>query len=219
MKRLVIYFFLIYLFAWKIVGWSNLANAATLTTQAKNILTTELHNHKITKQFQIDEIRCLAENIYFEARAESEVGKAAVGNTTKTRVLHTNWPNTYCEVVKQGPVRESWKTRGKDVKDEDRVYWPIKHRCQFSWYCDGKKDVIWANYEKTGQTIEGNARAWRDSVELAIYITGFGKLTIDDNTHGALYYYNHNLVYPHWADAMILIGVEGNHTFMKEGKL
>ena len=219
MKRLVIYFFLIYLFAWKIVGWGNLANAATLTTQAKNILTTELHNHKITKQFQIDEIRCLAENIYFEARAESEVGKAAVGNTTKNRVLHTNWPNTYCEVVKQGPVRESWKTRGKDVKDEDRVYWPIKHRCQFSWYCDGKKDVIWANYEKTGQTIEGNARAWRDSVELAIYITGFGKLTIDDNTHGALYYYNHNLVYPHWADAMILIGVEGNNTFMKEGKL
>ena len=219
MKRLVIYFFLIYLFAWKIVGWGNLANAATLTTQAKNILTTELHNHKITKQFQIDEIRCLAEHIYFEARAESEVGKAAVGNTTKNRVLHTNWPNTYCEVVKQGPVRESWKTRGKDVKDEDRVYWPIKHRCQFSWYCDGKKDVIWANYEKTGQTIEGNARAWRDSVELAIYITGFGKLTIDDNTHGALYYYNHNLVYPHWADAMILIGVEGNHTFMKEGKL
>jgi len=215
-KRLVIYFFLIYLFAWKIVGWSNLANAATLTTQAKNILTTELHNHNITDQFKINEVVCLAENIYFEARAESEVGKAAVGNTTKNRVLHTNWPNTYCEVVKQGPVRESWKTRGKDVKDEDRVYWPIKHRCQFSWYCDGKKDVIWANYEKTGQTIEGNARAWRDSVELAIYITGFGKLTIDDNTHGALYYYNHNLVYPHWADAMILIGVEGNHTFMKE---
>lgn len=216
MKRLVIYFFLIYLFAWKIVGWSNLANAATLTTQAKNILTTELHNHNITDQIKINEVVCLAENIYFEARAESEVGKAAVGNTTKNRVLHTNWPNTYCEVVKQGPVRESWKTRGKDVKDEDRVYWPIKHRCQFSWYCDGKKDVIWANYEKTGQTIEGNARAWRDSVELAIYITGFGKLTIDDNTHGALYYYNHNLVYPHWADAMILIGVEGNHTFMKE---
>lgn len=216
MKRLVIYFFLIYLFAWKIVGWGNLANAATLTTQAKNILTTELHNHNITDQFKIDEVICLAENIYFEARAESEVGKAAVGNTTKNRVLHTSWPNTYCEVVKQGPVRESWKTRGKDVKDEDRVYWPIKHRCQFSWYCDGKKDVIWANYEKTGQTIEGNARAWRDSVELAIYITGFGKLTIDDNTHGALYYYNHNLVYPHWADAMILIGVEGNHTFMKE---
>ena len=216
MKRLVIYFFLIYLFAWKIVGWGNLANAATLTTQAKNILTTELHNHNITDQFKINEVICLAENIYFEARAESEVGKAAVGNTTKNRVLHTSWPNTYCEVVKQGPVRESWKTRGKDVKDEDRVYWPIKHRCQFSWYCDGKKDVIWANYEKTGQTIEGNARAWRDSVELAIYITGFGKLTIDDNTHGALYYYNHNLVYPHWADAMILIGVEGNHTFMKE---
>ena len=215
MKRLVIYFFLIYLFAWKIVGWSNLANAATLTTQAKNILTTELHNNDITDQFKIDEVRCLAENIYFEARAESEVGKAAVGNTTKNRVLHTNWPNTYCEVVKQGPVRESWKTRGKDVKDEDRVYWPIKHRCQFSWYCDGLRDIIWANKERTGETIEANARAWRDSVKVAIYTLGHGSYRVNDNTKGSLYYYAHNLVYPTWAERFTTMAIIGNHTFMR----
>ena len=154
---------------------------------------------------------CLALNTYHEAKNQSLVGQIATAQVVMNRVEDNRFPNTICEVVKQGPTRPSWE----DPKKE----YPIKHRCQFSWYCDGKKDVIWANYEKTGQTIEGNARAWRDSVELAIYITGFGKLTIDDNTHGALYYYNHNLVYPHWADAMILIGVEGNHTFMKEGKL
>ncbi len=189
---------------------------ATYTSQAEHILWTELANEKVPNKYH-EQVMCLAENIYFEARAESFSGKAAVGNVTKNRVLDDRWANTYCEVVMDGPVRESWKTRQHaDLPDSERVYYPRKHRCQFSWYCDGQKDVIWANYEKTGQTIEGNARAWRDSVELAIYITGFGKLTIDDNTHGALYYYNHNLVYPHWADAMILIGVEGNHTFMKE---
>ena len=216
MKKPIILFFIAYLIAWAIAPAG--ASEATLTTQAKHILMQELESNNVDKSLN-KQIVCLAENIYFEARAENISGKAAVANVTKNRVFSSKWPNTWCGVVKQGPVRESWKTRGKDVKDEDRVFWPIKHRCQFSWYCDGKKDVIWANYEKTGQTIEGNARAWRDSVELAIYITGFGKLTIDDNTHGALYYYNHNLVYPHWADAMILIGVEGNHTFMKEGKL
>ena len=162
------------------------ANATTLTTQAKHILKSELANHEINNQDHMKQVKCLAENIYFEARAESDVGKAAVGNVTKNRVLDSRWPSTYCEVVHQGPVRESWKTRGKDVAQEDRVFWPIKHRCQFSWYCDGKKDVIWANYEKTGQTIEGNARAWRDSIELAIYITGYGKMVIEDNTHLSL---------------------------------
>jgi len=95
------------------------------------------------------------------------------------------------------------------------VFWPVKHRCQFSWYCDGKKDVVWANYEKTGQVIEGNARAWKDSIQLAIYITGWGKLVINDNTHGAVFYYNHNLVSPYWAGSKEYIGVLGNHTFMK----
>ena len=159
---------------------------------------------------------CLAENIYFEARAESYSGKAAVGNVTRNRVEDSRWPATYCEVVMQGPVRESWKTKQHaDLPDSERVYYPRKHKCKFSWYCDGQKDVIWANYEKTGQTIEGNARAWRESVQLAIYILEVGTMQIKDNTNGATFYYAHNLVYPHWADSKQYIGVLGNHTFMK----
>ena len=188
---------------------------AELTTQAKHILWTELDANGVAKS-QHNEVVCLAENIYFEARAESYSGKAAVGNVTRNRVLDTRWPGTYCEVVQQGPVRESWKTKQhKDLADKDRVYYPVKHRCKFSWFCDGHKDVIWANYEKTGQTIKGNARAWKESVELAIMIAGNTKLTVSDNTDGAVYYYAHNLVYPSWAKTKSYIGVLGNHTFMK----
>ncbi len=188
---------------------------AELTTQAKHILWQELDQEGVDKKYH-SEVMCLAENIYFEARAESYGGKAAVGNVTRNRVEDSRWPNTYCEVVMQGPVRESWKTKQHaDLPDSERIYYPRKHKCHFSWYCDGQKDVIWANYEKTGQTIEGNARAWRESVQLAIYILEVGTMMIKDNTNGATFYYAHNLVYPHWADSKQYIGVLGNHTFMK----
>jgi len=192
------------------VTTANATTGATLTTQAQHILWDELSSENVSKKYH-KQVQCLAENIYFESRAESYSGKAAVGNVTKNRVLDSRWPSTFCEVITEGPVRESWKTK-QTPDPNDAVFYPIKHRCQFSWYCDGEKDVIWANKEKTGQTIEGNARAWRESVQIAIMIvTGAFK----DNTNGAVYYYAHNLVYPHWAEEKEYIGVLGNHTFMK----
>ena len=61
---------------------------------------------------------CLAQNIYFEARSESQAGMIAVAQVTMNRVKHPRYPNTVCEVVKQ-------QKRGV---------------CQFSWYCDGLSD-------------------------------------------------------------------------------
>jgi spore germination cell wall hydrolase CwlJ-like protein len=198
--------------------WSTVTSAqgpvAELTTQAKHILWQELESNDVATS-RHSEVTCLAENIYFEARAESYSGKAAVGNVTRNRVLDSRWPDSYCAVVQQGPVRESWKTRQHtNLAPEDRVYYPVKHRCKFSWYCDGERDVIWANYGN-GETIHGNARAWRESVEIAIMIAGSTALQIKDNTRGATFYYAHNLVYPYWADSKQYIGVLGNHTFMK----
>ena len=190
-------------------------HAAELTAQAKQIVWQEVNEAKIPNS-KHREMICLAENIYFESRAEGINGKAAVANVTRNRVESKDFPNTYCEVIYQGPVRESWKTKQhKNLADEDRVYYPIRHRCQFSWYCDGEKDIIWANYEKTGETITLNAQAWRQSVEIAIWTLGYGNMRVNDNTGGALYYYAHNLVYPHWADSKHLTVVIGNHTFMK----
>jgi len=185
---------------------SSFDHAASLTAQAKSIVFQEVNEAKIPNS-KHREMICLAENIYFEARAEGVEGKAAVANVTRNRVESSRFPNTFCDVVYQGPVRESWNKKG--------VYFPVKHKCQFSWYCDGKKDIIWANYEKTGETIQLNADAWRKSVEVAIWTLGYGSYRVNDNTGGALYYYAHNLVYPYWADHKQLTVIVGNHTFMK----
>ena len=162
-----------------------------------------------------DELWCLANNIYFEARAESYAGKQAVANVTDNRLDSKDHPDSYCGVVKEGPHRESWKTaKDKTLDKSERVFYPRKHRCQFSWYCDGEADVIWANYNN-GKLIEMNAKAWRDSMQVAIWTMGVGSITIKDNTKGAVYYYAHNLVYPSWAETKQYLGVLGNHTFMK----
>ena len=190
-------------------------HAAELTDQAKTIVFQEVNESKIPNS-KHREMICLAENIYFEARAESIEGKAAVANVTRNRVESDQFPNSYCDVVYQGPVRESWKTKqNPDLKASERVYYPRKHKCQFSWYCDGKKDIIWANLERTGETIELNAEAWRKSVEIAIWTLGYGSYRVNDNTQGALWYYAHNIVYPTWADAKTTTAIIGGHTFQK----
>lgn len=65
-----------------------------------------------------DELRCLALNIYFEARGEADEGQRAVGHVVMNRVGSPRFPNTVCEVVQQGAA--------------DRLY-----HCQFTWWCDG----------------------------------------------------------------------------------
>ena len=76
------------------------------------------------------ELKCMAENIYFEGRAEPMVGKIAIGHVVMNRIEDERFPDTICGVVKQGPIRESWKTK-KDptLADEDRKFYPIKNRC------------------------------------------------------------------------------------------
>jgi len=70
-----------------------------------------------------DEVTCLAQNIYWEARNQSIQGMYAIADVTLNRVKDKRWPSTVCEVVKQRK-----NSGGKWV-------------CQFSWYCDGKPDT------------------------------------------------------------------------------
>jgi hypothetical protein len=65
-------------------------------------------------------VRCLALNIYHEARAEPEKGQLAVAAVTLNRVASPAFPNSVCKVVKQG---------GKK-----------RNGCQFSWWCDRHPD-------------------------------------------------------------------------------
>ena len=111
-----------------------------------------------------DELKCMAENIYFEGRAEPMVGKVAIGKVVMNRIEDTRFPDTVCGVVHQGPVRESWKTRQhKDLPDSERKFYPIKNRCQFSWWCDGQKDIVWATNINL-EVIEYNMTASRDTI-------------------------------------------------------
>ena len=80
----------------------------------------------------VGQAKCLADNMYFEARNQGTAGITAVSNVVLNRVKSEMYPNTICEVVRQGPHRESWR--------KDGTYHPVKHRCQFSWYCDGLSD-------------------------------------------------------------------------------
>jgi spore germination cell wall hydrolase CwlJ-like protein len=67
----------------------------------------------------------------------------AVAQVVLNRVHDSRWPDTVCEVVKEGPTY-SWK--------QD---YPIKHKCQFSFYCDGLSDV------------PKDKRAWNKAIRVA----------------------------------------------------
>ena len=160
----------------------------------------------------LSEIYCMAQNVYFEARHEPMLGKIAVAHVVMNRIESKDFPNTVCEVVKQGPKRESWKTR-KDptLPDEERIYWPRRDKCQFSWYCDGHRDMLWVTY-KDGTIIAQNMTAWRDSIHTALFVMN-DKWSMDP-TDGATFYYNPNIANPSWGGKYTETAIYGNHRFM-----
>jgi len=183
---------------------------------ARAVMASLAISYEVDQGFSIneDELKCMAENIYFEGRAEPMIGKVAIGNVVMNRVESNRHPDSICEVVHEGPHRESWKTRGKDVPDSERIYWPIRNKCDFSWYCDGKQDIIWVTY-MDGEVVPANMTAWRDSVSVALFVMTH---QLGDLTDGADHYYNYNIATPYWIGAMEETKVIGNHRFMKEVK-
>ena len=151
--------------------------------------------------FDVEEARCLAENIYHEARNQGTAGWLAVAAVTLNRVTDDRFPDSICDVVFQSETRESWRTKGKDVPDIERVYYPVRHRCQFSWYCDGKPD---------------------DINQLGIYmdIMQFSKILLTsrvmmfDITDGATFYHA-DYVMPSWAKSKIKTIEIGDHIFYR----
>lgn len=64
--------------------------------------------------------QCLTKALYFESRGESLKGQFAVAEVILNRVDSPRYPSTVCDVVEQGG-------RGG---------------CQFSYHCDGARDVM-----------------------------------------------------------------------------
>jgi len=172
-----------------------MASASTF----QNVITDELYTEQ-----NHPELYCLAQNVYFEAKSEPLAGQYAVADVVLNRIKDNRYPNTICEVVKEGPIKESWKTRQyADLPDEERIYYPKKNKCQFSWYCDGKKDEL-INYEDNIK--------WKVAQDIAYQILAFNKWAgmIEGATH-----YHADYVAPTWRKQMRLIGKIDDHIFYR----
>ncbi len=83
-----------------------------LTLTASTALFSAAYAH----HYPSDEgLTCLAENIYHEARGESDSGKLAVALVTLNRVKSKYFPDSICKVVWQ-PKQFSWTTASKRLK-------------------------------------------------------------------------------------------------------
>ena len=65
-----------------------------------------------------DELGCLVENVYFEARGEDMLGQAAVAYVTLNRVKSPLYPDSVCDVVWQ-KNQFSWTEDGRSDRMTD----------------------------------------------------------------------------------------------------
>ena len=123
------------------------------------------------------ELMCLALAVYFEARSEPLLGQAAVAQVALNRMESPRYPDTICDVVTQGGVK--------------------RHRCQFSYWCDGKPEHV------------SDHRAWRRAKVVA-KLTHAGVLDagIGDATH-----YHASYVSPYWRHEFTHVATIGLHEF------
>ena len=122
------------------------------------------------------QIQCMAKNTYFEAAHEPIKGRIAVNNVVLNRANDKRFPSTPCEVINQ-------KTRGV---------------CQFSWKCEGKKQIQ-------------DQEAFRKAKQIAenVYLGNYG-----DVTHGAKFYHA-DYVSPSWGRVFDRTTKIGAHIFYR----
>ena len=130
---------------------------------------------------------CLALNIYHEARNQPTIGQVAVGQVVMNRVRDERFPDTVCGVVKQGQTY-SWQP---DL--------PIRNKCQFSWWCDGKSDR------------PQDEEAWERALLLAsgVYLDKLHYF-VEGSTH-----YHAIYVLPDWHESKQYVVRINDHVFYK----
>ena len=156
------------------------------------VATTSVDKIEVDK-FRHTEATCLAKNMYYEARNQGLAGQLAVSLVVMNRVKDSRYPNTVCGVVEQGPTRESWKKNG--------TYYPIRNRCQFSWFCDGKSD------EPKEPT------TYKRLLDLALVLV-YDDIQIVDFTEGATHYHA-DYVFPAWRKSKTKTVEIADHIFYR----
>ncbi len=125
------------------------------------------------------EWHCLSEALYFEARGESVKGQFAVAEVILNRVDDPDFPNKVCSVVNQGTGR--------------------KYACQFTYTCDGIKEVI------------SEPRAYERVKKVAKLMVNGTPRTLTD---GATYYHTKS-VNPSWSRKFARTTTIGVHYFYR----
>lgn len=126
-----------------------------------------------------DELQCLAEALYFEARGETVKGQFAVAEVILNRVKSERFPGSACGVINQGT--------GK------------KYQCQFTYTCDGYKEVI--NEPRAFERVSKVARAALDGAAPEL-------------TEGATHYHT-TAVNPRWSRVYTKTTAIGEHIFYR----
>ena len=156
------------------------------------VATTSVDKVEVDK-FRHTEATCLAKNMYYEARNQGLAGQLAVSLVVMNRVKDSRYPNTVCGVVEQGPTSESWKKNG--------TFYPIRNRCQFSWFCDGKSD-------EPKEPI-----TYKRLLDLALVLV-YDDIQIVDFTEGATHYHA-DYVYPAWRKSKTKTVEIADHIFYR----
>ena len=122
---------------------------------------------------------------------ESTSGKVAVAQVTMNRVRSLHYPNTVCKVITQGRHYSNG--------------FPVKDRCQFSWYCDGKHDEP-----------PTRGSMWKESEKVARYVLSTPDLM--DITDGATHYHADYISSPRWADPRRKTAEIDTHIFFNHAR-
>lgn len=134
----------------------------------------------VPKTVSAAEFKCLAQAVYFEARSEPFEGQVAVAYVVMNRVDKRHYPDSICGVVFQNEKK--------------------RHRCQFSFACDGLSDKP---YEIT---------AWATALQVASAVLANRHSDVtDQSTHYHAVYVN-----PYWAASMQPTLQVGDHIFYRE---
>lgn len=134
----------------------------------------------VPKTVSQNEFKCLAQAVYFEARSEPFEGQVAVAYVVMNRVDIRHYPDSICGVVFQNEKK--------------------RHRCQFSFACDGLSDKP---YE---------VKAWATALQVASAVLANRHSDVtDQSTHYHAVYVN-----PYWTDSMQPTLKVGSHIFYRE---
>lgn len=139
------------------------------------------------------QFNCMRTNLYYEGRNQkSDDAMIAVGYTVLNRIHSNNYPNTICGVVTQAKIGPNGK--------------PLKNKCQFSWYCDGKGKTI-TSEPPSDNILE--KRAWDRAGTIAAAVMR----NEVDNPIGDAIMYHATYVRPRWRRAYQQVAQIESHIF------